>query len=162
MTLAYADSLSRLAATLPNDARVIGGLARVVRADLAVRVGDPHAALRELEQIDMNVPPAQLAAWVSPLWHAASIRARAHMAADEPESALRWLRHSIGSYGSPDAGNYGTYHRDMAHVLDALGRSDEAMLHYARFVAAWENADAELQPQVAAAADRLRTLAGER
>jgi tetratricopeptide (TPR) repeat protein len=160
-TLAYVDSLSRLAVTLPMHARVIDGLARVVRADLAVRVGDPHAALRELEQLDMNVPPAQLAAWVSPLWHAASIRVRAYLAADDPESALRWLRHSIGSYGAPDAGNYGTYHRDMAHVLDALGRSDEAMLHYARFVAAWETADAELQPQVEAAAARLRAMSGE-
>jgi tetratricopeptide (TPR) repeat protein len=161
-TLAYADSLSRLAVAVPLDAPVIGGLARVVRADLAARGGDARAALRELEQLDMNVPPSQLAGWTSALWHAATIRAWAHMAAGEPESALRWLRHAIGAYGAPDAGSYGTYHRDMAHVLDALGRSEEAMLHYARFVAAWANADAELQPQVAAAADRLRTLAGER
>lgn len=159
--LMYADSLVRMAATLPAHAPVIDGLARAVRADVALRADDARGALREVEQIDMNIPPSQLAGWISASWHATTLRARAHMALGEHENALRWLRHSVGSYGAPDAGNYGTYHRDMAHVLDALGRTTEAAVHYARFVEAWANADPELQPQVAAAAARLRSLGGD-
>jgi thioredoxin-like negative regulator of GroEL/TolB-like protein len=161
-TRAYADSLTQLAVQLPAHAPLIGGLAHVVRADYALRAGDARAALRELERVDLNVPPSQRAPWTSALWHAAQVRVHAHLAADEPESALRWLRHSIGAYGSPGAPFYGTYQRDMAYVLDALDRREEAALHYARFAAAWERADPELQPQVTAALDRLRTLTGER
>lgn len=158
----YADSLGRLATELPPEAVLIEGLARVVLADLALRTGEPRVALRELESVSMDIPPSRLLAWSSGLWHAGSIRIRAYMALDDPENAYRWLRHFAGAYGAPDAAGYGTYQRDMAHVLDALGRDEEAARHYARFVEAWESADAEAQPQVVAAASRLQLLIGPR
>jgi tetratricopeptide (TPR) repeat protein len=157
----HADSLVRLAAALPAEAGLIDGLARVVRADLAVRTGDPRGALRELDGVSLDIPPSRLRPWISGHWHAGHVRIRAHLAMGEPENAYRWLRHFAGVYRLPLAGEYGTYHRDMAAVLDALGRREEAALHYARFVEAWADADAALQPQVEAAARRLQLLIGE-
>ncbi len=46
----------------------------------------------------------------------------------------------------------------MANVLDQLGQRSEAVRYYAAFVNAWQNADPELQPQVAAARRRLSEL----
>jgi TolB-like protein len=158
----YADSLARLARELPSEATLIEGLARVVRADLAVRSDDPRSALRELEGVSMEIPPSRLMPWTSGLWHAAHVRVRAYMAMDDPENAYRWLRHFVAVWGSPRADLYGTFHRDMASVLDAVGRHEEAALHHARFVEAWGVADPELQPQVAAASRRLQGLAGRR
>jgi site-specific DNA recombinase len=63
---------------------------------------------------------------------------------------------------SPHPQEYGTWHREMARALDALGREDEAAYHYARFVEAWADADPGLQDQVAAARDRLAALRGDR
>ncbi|CAN5772334.1 hypothetical protein BH23GEM9_BH23GEM9_22360 [soil metagenome] len=157
----YADSLVQLAAALPEYASTVDGLARVIRADLALRAGDPRTALRDLDAIDTNVPPSLLNPTSSGLWHAGALRARAYMAVDDSDRAYRWLRYSVGAYGSPMPAQHGTYHRDIALVLDALGRGDEAATHYARFVDAWSGADAELQPQVEAARARLRVLAGE-
>ncbi len=56
------------------------------------------------------------------------------------------------------ASHYGVYQRDMASVLDQLGQRTEALRYYTAFVNAWQYADPELQPQVAAARRRLTEL----
>lgn len=161
--LAYADSLSGLTTGIETDSTVFDGLGRVIRADVAVRSNDPVMALRELDGMSRDVPPSQhLVPWVTGLWYAPRVRARAHLDAGEPEKALQWLRRSIAVYGDPPPALYGVYHRDMAYALDALGRTDEAAKHFARFVEAWDSADAELQPQVEAARDRLAALSAAR
>jgi hypothetical protein len=49
-------------------------------------------------------------------------------------------------------------HRRLAELHDAKGNAEQAMTHYAQFVELWKEADAELQPQVQKARDRLREL----
>ena len=44
------------------------------------------------------------------------------------------------------------------YLNDAKGDSETAALHYARFVELWKDADAELQPRVAAARARLNEI----
>jgi len=161
--LAYADSLAGLTTGIETDSTIFDGLARVVRADVALRSNDPATALRELDGVSADVPPSQLLVpWVTGLFHAPQVRVRAYLDAGEPEKALQWLRRGIAAYGEPPPNLYGVYHRDMAYALDALGRTDEAAEHFARFIEAWDSADEELQPQVRAARERLAALSGDR
>lgn len=51
-----------------------------------------------------------------------------------------------------------TIHRRLGELHDAKGNVDQAISHYAQFVELWKDADAELQPQVTKARDRLREL----
>jgi hypothetical protein len=49
-------------------------------------------------------------------------------------------------------------HRRLGELHDAKGDVDQALSHYAQFVDLWSGADAELQPQVQKARDRMREL----
>jgi hypothetical protein len=49
-------------------------------------------------------------------------------------------------------------HKRLGELYDGKGTADSALSHYARFVELWKNADAELQPQVQKARDRMREL----
>ena len=49
--------------------------------------------------------------------------------------------------------------RAMAH--DSLGRYEEALHYYRRFVTRWQDADPHLQPQVEEARQRIRELEAE-
>lgn len=49
-------------------------------------------------------------------------------------------------------------HRRLAELYDSKSNADSALSHYARFVELWKDADAELQPQVQKARDRMREL----
>jgi len=51
--------------------------------------------------------------------------------------------------------------RGRAEALDALGRYDEALHFYRRFVLRWKDADAHLQPQVETARQRIREIEAE-
>jgi tetratricopeptide (TPR) repeat protein len=157
-----ADSLDRFAVVRPGDAGIARGMAATVRADIALRAGDPRSALDILAAIGTDVPPAVLGAQMTAPHYAARLRAAAYAATAQPEHALRWLRHAVAFYGTPHPQEYGTWHREMARALDALGREDDAAYHYARFVEAWADADPGLQDQVAAARDRLAALRGDR
>ena len=48
--------------------------------------------------------------------------------------------------------------RRLGELHDAKGNIDQAVSFYAQFVELWKNADAELQPQVQKARDRMREL----
>jgi len=52
-------------------------------------------------------------------------------------------------------------HRGRARALDALGRYDDALHYYRRFVTRWQDADPHLQPQVEEARQRIRELEAE-
>jgi tetratricopeptide (TPR) repeat protein len=51
--------------------------------------------------------------------------------------------------------------RGRARALDALGRHEEALHYYRRFVTRWQDADPHLQPQVEEARQRIRELEAE-
>ena len=53
-------------------------------------------------------------------------------------------------------------HKRMGELYDQKGNADSAMTHYAQFIDLWKNADAELQPQVQKARERLRELQRQR
>jgi tetratricopeptide (TPR) repeat protein/tRNA A-37 threonylcarbamoyl transferase component Bud32 len=57
-----------------------------------------------------------------------------------------------------DATNLAGSHERLGQLYDAKGQNDKAAEHYRKFIELWKNADPELQPRVAAAKDRLRTL----
>jgi tetratricopeptide (TPR) repeat protein len=49
-------------------------------------------------------------------------------------------------------------HRRLGELHDAKGNVDLALSHYSQFVELWKDADADLQPQVQKARDRMREL----
>ena len=49
-------------------------------------------------------------------------------------------------------------HKRLGELYDGKGNADSALSHYARFVELWKDADAELQPQVQKARERMREL----
>ncbi|MCL7969678.1 MAG: tetratricopeptide repeat protein, partial [marine benthic group bacterium] len=51
--------------------------------------------------------------------------------------------------------------RGRAQALDALGRHEEALHYYRRFVTRWQDADPHLQPQVEESRQRIRELERE-
>jgi eukaryotic-like serine/threonine-protein kinase len=51
-----------------------------------------------------------------------------------------------------------TIHRRLGELYDAKGNLDQALTHYTQFVELWKDADADLQPQVQKARDRIRAL----
>jgi len=51
--------------------------------------------------------------------------------------------------------------RGRAQALDALGRYEEALHYYRRFVTRWQDADPHLQPQVEEARQRIREFEAE-
>ena len=62
--------------------------------------------------------------------------------------------HNLGN----DATNLAGSHERLGQLYDAKGQNDKAAEHYRKFIELWKNADPELQPRVAAAKDRLKTL----
>ena len=46
----------------------------------------------------------------------------------------------------------------MAELYDAKGNREKAMSHYASFIELWKDADADLQPHVSKARERLTQL----
>jgi tetratricopeptide (TPR) repeat protein len=157
-TAAYVDSLSRLEQN-PLDAGVIRNARLVLLADRALRENKPDAALSKLDSVSLELRPGQLRSWYPAMEYGALLRIRAYVGLGRNNDALKWLRYNLHYFGSVNPQmHYGIYQRDMANVLDRLGRREEAMRYYTAFVNAWQNADPELQPQVAAARQRLTEL----
>lgn len=50
----------------------------------------------------------------------------------------------------------------LGQLYDAKGDTEQAAVHHARFVEPWKDADAELQPRVGAARERLDEIVRER
>ena len=51
--------------------------------------------------------------------------------------------------------------RRLGEIYESRGEHDRAVEHYDRFVELWQDADPELQPQVANARERIARLVGE-
>jgi tetratricopeptide (TPR) repeat protein len=88
----------------------------------------------------------------------------AHDAAGNPDSALayweeyldtNWGLASIAAWARPSA------FRRLGEIYESRGERDKAVEYYNRFVELWQNADAELQPQVEDARERMARLVGE-
>jgi eukaryotic-like serine/threonine-protein kinase len=79
----------------------------------------------------------------------------------EHDAAIAQYRLVIGSWYLPDGALYlAPAHFRLAELLEARGEVAGAAEHYAEFVRLRRDADAELQPQVRAAEQRLAALRG--
>jgi tetratricopeptide (TPR) repeat protein len=79
------------------------------------------------------------------------------------EEAARWYGTTprIKMWADQDLVILAPVFRGRAMALDALGRYEEALHYYRRFVTRWQDADPHLQPQVEEARQRIRELEAE-
>ena len=88
----------------------------------------------------------------------------AHDAASNPDSALVYWEAYLDTYwGLPgiEAWARPLAFRRLGEIYEARREPDKAVGYYNEFVELWQNADAELQPQVADARERIARLVGE-
>lgn len=90
--------------------------------------------------------------------------ARAFDAASQADSAIaqyeRYLTTPFVGRSAEglDAQTVPIAHERLGQLYEAKGQHDKAAEHYRKFIELWKNADAELQPRVRAAQERLRKL----
>jgi tetratricopeptide (TPR) repeat protein len=73
------------------------------------------------------------------------------------EEALQYYR-SFAENSAFDTVFNAPAHRRMGEVYEKLGDNEQAAFQYRRFIELWEDADAELQPHVQQARERLAAL----
>lgn len=123
--------------------------------------GDALAAYREASSLSRRLFPHRDPARIAPL------PIPAFEALGQPDSVIAryetWLeRRELVDRAEQDAGRLPRAHERLAQLYDAQGDTEEAAVHYARFVELWKDADAELQPRVEAARQRLEEIVRER
>jgi tetratricopeptide (TPR) repeat protein len=90
--------------------------------------------------------------------------ARVFEAAGQTDSAIVMYEHFITTpfWNRMEADFDGTWlaqtHLRLARLYEGKGDNEKAVAHYQQFVDLWKNADAELQPRVSAARQRLTVL----
>jgi tetratricopeptide (TPR) repeat protein len=93
-----------------------------------------------------------------------TLLARAFDAANQPDSAIaayeRYIStpYSFRLFDDLDPTTLAPTHERLGQLYEAKGQTDKAAEHYRAFIELWKNADAELQPRVTAAKERLRKL----
>lgn len=127
---------------------------------IALAQKKPQEALREFRLGDLAADgPANGCTICLPL-----LLGRAFDAANQPDSAITQYERYIRT---PDAfrhneqfdpGTLPGVHERLGQLYEAKGLATKAAEHFRAFVDLWKNADPELQPRVAAARERLRTL----
>jgi len=89
--------------------------------------------------------------------------AQIHADAGSPDSAIYYFEKRLNTpftgRSGMDAFNKAIYVRELAAQYEKKGDAVNAAKYYREFIAAWENADAKLQPKVADAKRRLSRLA---
>jgi tetratricopeptide (TPR) repeat protein len=142
------------AGSLPND------LALNLRAEWAQRRGQQAEALALLEQQKMEVwydlP------WGSPFFGQILARfQRAELLASlgRYDEALNWYNTTV--YYPPDWILLAPTYLRRAKIYEKLGRKEEAIEHYRRFIRMWKDCDPELQPTLEQAQKSLAKLREE-
>ncbi|HEU4799453.1 MAG TPA: protein kinase [Gemmatimonadales bacterium] len=162
--------LARLAAFVGDGAVARTALAGYVR-DLAA--ADPDSAGRHaffaaqlamaehrwddaiplLREAELRFGMRPRAAWVQ--------TGLAHDAAGRPDSAIAYFQRFVDS-PDPEPWLDGVFraraHHRLGELYESKGRGQEAMEQYSEFVRLWQNADANLQPQVREARQRMERL----
>lgn len=151
----YAAELERVA-----DVPLLHDLALALRTDALRRQG------RAQEAVALHLQATMQAAWdqsfnspfhsrVTNRWvHAESLRE-----AGQDRQALRWYT-SLGQASPFEIAYVAPAHLRRAEIHDRLGERAQALEHYRRFADLWRHADAELQPRVRAARERIARLDG--
>lgn len=157
--LDYTAELERAGA--PVEAGVlIRDLARTVRAEVALRRGQPGEALARVETAWGEMPPELLA---DPFFAAEGtryLRGELLYRLGRDEEALRWFGNAFD--GAPSEVVYlAPSHFRLAELYERLGDRAQAVQHYSRFVQLWKGCDPELRPAVERARTRLEALVAE-
>lgn len=90
--------------------------------------------------------------------------ARAYDLAGKPDSAIAAFEMYLNTRTDiidrliEDGISLAGSHKRLAELYDAKGNREKAMSHYSKFIDLWKNADADLQPLVQKARDRLAQL----
>jgi len=168
---AYADSMVQLAtdsiAPEADSGYVQFGvdLPAEVRAAIALEIGDSDRALALLEDVmTTNDTPGDDLAFMITRRRPFTRLQRGYILLEKGrfEEADGWFA-TFPDHGPPNEEfaflSQALRGRAMAH--DSLGRYDEALHYYRRFVTRWQDADPHLQPQVEEARQRIRELEAE-
>jgi tetratricopeptide (TPR) repeat protein len=144
---------------------------REVRASVAWREGDLESALALLEGNygSEDVPPDDMRfgqradAMFTMRGFARLLRGHILLELGRYEEAAGWYATFpwFLMYEWAELAYVAPAHRGRAMSLDALGRHEEALHYYRRFVTRWQDADPHLQPQVEEARQRIRELERE-
>jgi len=173
----YARAFEQLAAdSIPAGAdsffeRVAHDFPLEIRAAATAASGDPRTALKLIEEVHFadHAPPedqlGQPANWgmlnrKRPF--ARLLRADLLFRLGRYEEANGWYA-TFPAFMAPfeDVAFLAPAHRGRARSLDALGRYEDALRYYRRFITRWQNADPHLQPKVEEARRRIRELESE-
>ncbi len=130
--------------------------------EIALAEGKPRVALDEFRRGDVGYDgvPADECAPCLPF-----NLARAYDSANVADSAIvmyeRYLATPYWLRFLPqlDPVRVPMIHERLGQLYETVGRTDKAAEHYNAFITLWKNADAELQPRVAVAREKLRRMA---
>ncbi|MGQ0647834.1 MAG: BTAD domain-containing putative transcriptional regulator [Gemmatimonadaceae bacterium] len=138
-------------------------LARGVRAQLLARDSRREEALAELSK-----PHTEPSVWeligIVPFTGLGSerfLRAELLRELGRNEEALSWYG-SFGQHSAFDRVFLAPAHRHMGQLLESARRSDEAIMHYEKFISLWKDSDPELRPLVSQARARVEGLRARR
>jgi tetratricopeptide (TPR) repeat protein len=147
-------------AAVPNTARGYSQLAnlRVTEADITIaegRVPEAIAAIMAADKVG-DVPRGPDAEWL-PL-----AMARLYERASQADSAIVWYERFLNAPRRPVNGTDGLWlghvYERLSVLYEAKGNASAAARSLQKFIDLWSEADQELQPRVAAARSRLRSL----
>jgi tetratricopeptide (TPR) repeat protein len=152
-------ALARLAASNASD-WFVHALDGELRARRAWHDGRPEQALTILDQVELGPVSVGATNIVPFLAHAQRryLRGQLLSAVGRDAEALQWFA-SLGALSVPETPFRALAHLRQAEIHERLGNRSEAVTHYSRFVALWQNSDPELQPLVEAARDHRATAA---
>jgi tetratricopeptide (TPR) repeat protein len=153
----YANALEQLggapaAVTLAND------LSQSLHAQMARYLEQPADALVLLEQNKME-SSYELAVVSS--FYAQSyeryLRASLLQELGRLDEALNWYN-SFGEFSVYDLACLAPAHLQRGEIYETMGEREQAVQHYTRFIALWQNCDPELKPMITGAEARLAQL----
>lgn len=164
--LALADELKKMPNASEQPA-LVDGLVRTVYAQVAAQEMRYADVVSLLQPVRGQIPlPLLRRKDVVPIDfifaqdHARFLRGRALRELGRFDEALTWLSTSfIGTAG--EMLYRAPLHFELAQAYESMRNPQKAREHYARFIDAWQGADAAVQPQVGLARTRLARLAGE-
>ena len=137
-------------------------LAHGIRTEIALVQGNPAEALTEIEKTrpeDFSITDQHIDLFLGHA-HLRYLRAALLEETGQYEEALGWYE-SLGQIAYGETIYLAPKHLRMAQILERLGKTDEAIEHYTRFVELWKDCDPELRHLVEDAKLRLQGLMGE-
>jgi tetratricopeptide (TPR) repeat protein len=144
----------------PEAGMLVRDLGRTIRADVAMRRGNPADALELLERVRGEVPPELLAVPFFSEEGSRFLRAELLLRLGRDKEALRWFAHAWE--GTPHELVFrAPAHLRQAELHERLGDREKAVEQYSRFIQLWKGCDPQLRPSVERARARVASLVGE-